>query len=84
MVYFSIDVKDIQKEGFELKYSDFASDYLLDENGIGGSTPLAKEDLQVSFYNEDGDEITEVPAEGRIVIYVNYTGSAQFHYVLIG
>ena len=84
MVYFSIDVKDIQKEGFELKYSDFASDYLLDENGIGASTPLTKDSLDVSFYNEDGDEITEVPAEGRIVIYVNYTGSAQFHYVLIG
>ncbi len=84
MVYFSVDVKDIQKEGFELKYSDFASDYLLDENGIGASTPLSKDSLEVSFYNEDGDKITEVPAEGRIVIYVNYTGPAQFHYVLIG
>ena len=82
--YFTVDVKDIQKEGFELKYSDYASNNLLDENGVGGSIMLSNVDVTVNFYDEDENVITELPAEGRILIHVGYDGEVPLHYVLIG
>lgn len=86
--YIKIDVKDIAKENFELKVTQYQSDHLLNEANLSTATEVSDtSELECKFYLEGSDTpVTSIPEgyEGNLYIYLVYWGEYMFHYVLIG